>query len=999
MTTTQLKEQLRHPYASEIWQTEILPHVFGREQVRWFPAAVELDVEAQYIDRVAAKRQLGVVQLGGENLFGEATRLAVVEVELLPGVTNIARNRVGLRGLTFGLIDGEQANGVLAFYHDPSQPNTYRFSFLMRQSSFDPISGEMVTTATHPKRYTYVLGKQESCTTAAKRLQGLALRKPTATLEHVQEAFSVEKLNKEFFTKYKEQYERFWGYLAANHRSVFLPGLAVPDKVEEKVKQEKPIRDFAKKLLGRLVFLHFLQRKGWLGCPMASSTWEGGDNSFLLALFEQFPNKEQFHSEALSELFFRTLNNPERENFRFQVGGMRQACRVPYLNGGLFDNDEPAAALLDFPKEFFSGLLEFFAQYNFTIDENRPDDHEVGIDPEMLGHIFENLLEENREKGAFYTPREIVQYMCQESLVEYLTKHLSLQGITRADVELLVREQKVTDGVHTYAGLTDKLLREVTICDPAIGSGAFPMGMLQEIFTARRYIYPHLNTSAAFDPVAVKKHIIQHTIHGVDLDKGAVDIARLRFWLALVVDEDHPQPLPNLDYKIMQGNSLLESFEGIALDHLQPGGRKKVLTDGHQIGLFQPLEDLQQQQQVALEHLLRDYFAIGDAPRKRQLRKQIEILVHEHLHYNVEIQLTQAQAILAEAETIPARIRLDVHDSLAQRLRKEKAHEKQQRVVEKCALAVTRLEGTKQRLDALQDSAERPYFLWHLYFHDVFERGGFDVVIGNPPYIRQESIGKIKDELKLAYPRTYKGTADTLVYFVELGYNLLREDGVFAYIISNKWMRAGYGTGMRKLLKSTRLHQVLDFRDLPVFEDADAYPCIVVFQKSEPQESVTALSFAHVPFKAPYHESLVKHIADKSYLLPLAQLDDEGWTLGDYHAQQLLLKLRKAGSPLKEYIGGESYYGIKPGSARFFVNEATRLTLIEQDARSAEIIMPMLRGRDVARYATPTHDQYMLFTRRGIDISNYPAVENYLSQFRDELLPNVSFPLKCANQN
>lgn len=457
MTTQQLKDKLRQPYNSEIWHEDVLPHVFGKDQVRWFGAPVNLAVETHYVDRVVAKRQLGVVQLGGEDLFGGATRLAVVEVELQPGTTSITRNRVGLRGLTFGLIDGEQANGVLAFYYDSDKPDAYRFSFLTRQSSFDQATGEIVATTTHPKRYTYVLGKHEACTTAAKRLQGLAARKPVATLEDVQEAFSVEKLNEEFFTKYKKQYERFWGYLAEYHRAVFLPGVPVPAEEEEKLKQEKPIRDFAKKLLGRLVFLHFLQRKGWLGCPTTSTTWQGGSPTFLLTLFEQFPAKERFHSQALSELFFRTLNNPNRENFGFQVGGMRQACRVPYLNGGLFDNDEPSAAQLDFPQGYFADLLDFFSQYNFTIDENRPDDHEVGIDPEMLGHIFENLLEENREKGAFYTPREIVQYMCQESLVEYLAKHLAPEGVPRSEVVALVRQQKIEDGVRTYAGLTSTL--------------------------------------------------------------------------------------------------------------------------------------------------------------------------------------------------------------------------------------------------------------------------------------------------------------------------------------------------------------------------------------------------------------------------------------------------------------------------------------------------------------------------------------------------------------
>jgi TaqI-like C-terminal specificity domain/Eco57I restriction-modification methylase len=984
MTPQHLKDLLRQPFATETWLNELLPHVFGNDQVRWFPEPIELDVEVQYEDRVAAKRQLGVVQLGGADLFGQATRLAVVEVQLQPDTINIARNRVGLRGLTFGLIDGEQAHGVLAFYHDPRQPNAYRFSFLTRQSSFDSATGDVVATATHPKRFTYVLGAQEACTTAAKRLQWLSLRKPTATLEHVQEAFSVEKLNKEFFGKYKEYYEKFWQFLAHNRRAAFLPGVVIPDMEAERIKQEKPIRDFTKKLLGRLVFLHFLQRKGWLGCPSNTSTWEGGDQTFLLTLFERFPDKEHFHSQALSELFYRTLNNPNRENFRFHVSGMRQPCRVPYLNGGLFDNDEPANAQLDFPASYFAELLEFFAQYNFTIDENRPDDHEVGIDPEMLGHIFENLLEENREKnGAFYTPREIVQYMCQESLVEYLATHLASEGITRNDVAALVRQQKIEDSLRKYAGRTDKLLRDVTICDPAIGSGAFPMGMLHEIFTARRYLYPHLNTSAAFDPAAVKKHIIQHTIHGVDLDKGAVDIARLRFWLALVVDEDHPQPLPNLDYKIMQGNSLLEAFDGIKLDHLKPGNLERVVPKGQQIGLFNSLEDQQQLQRVALEQLLSDYFTVGDAPRKRQLRKQIELLVQEHLHYNVELQLSGASKEFHEAEEKLAGIRFDNHDSAAQRQKKQTARARQLKAIEKAQTAIARFKETEQRLAKLQESAERPYFLWHLYFHDVFERGGFDVVIGNPPYIQLSKLKEDAPQYAAHGYKTFERTGDIYCLFYELARTHLRPGGVLAYITSNSWLQTQYGKSLRQLLtRDTDPLALLNFADTQLFDTATVETNILLARNAPCQFELRAVTVGKDFLPG---TSLAQYVEANSFVL--TDLPDEGWSVGDADSERLKSQMETVGLRLSEWEININY-GVKTGyNPAFVIDDTTRQRLIQEDPRSAELIKPVLGGRDVSRYHLEPSEDYLIFTRKGIIIDRFPAIKAHLNTYFDRLRP------------
>ena len=264
----------------------------------------------------------------------------------------------------------------------------------------------------------------------------------------------------------------------------------------------------------------------------------------------------------MEPLFFNSLNNDRGK----EAIAPESICniygkkvRIPYLNGGLFEEDELDKKKVKFKKEHFEALLEFFNQYNFTIDETDPDDTEIGVDPEMLGKIFENLLEDNKDKGAFYTPKEIVQYMCRESLIAYL---LTDSKISDDKIKDFVINHNCSLNESEKADILKALLN-VKVCDPAVGSGAFPMGMLNELISCTQLLTGESKTRAE-----LKKHIVKNNIYGVDIEKGAVDIARLRFWLAIIVDEENPLPLPNLDYKIMQGNSLLESFEGIDLSNL-----------------------------------------------------------------------------------------------------------------------------------------------------------------------------------------------------------------------------------------------------------------------------------------------------------------------------------------------------------------------------------------------------------------------------------------------
>mgnify|MGYP000653790591 FL=1 len=415
--------------------------------------------------------------------------------------------------------------------------------------------------------------------------------------------------------------------------------------------REVKTRNFTKKLLGRIVFLHFLQKKGWMGCP-ENESWGSGDKKFMQTLFKDFTNKDQFHSQCLVELFYNTLNT-KRDDFLFKcegLDGILNNSKIPYLNGGLFDSDEKESKKIDFPESYFEDLFDFLGQYNFTIDENDPNDHEVGIDPEMLGHIFENLLEDNKDKGAFYTPKVIVQYMCQESLIEYLSTKLEAEtsGKVKQAIEDLIRNRLAEDisDLDLVEPIAQALF-DVKICDPAIGSGAFPMGILNVIYQVIEALYYLQPDSVArvwnisdiqWQPHLVKKNIIQHSIYGVDIESGAVDIARLRFWLALVVDEVEPLPLPNLDYKIMQGNSLLESFEGIDLSQISDAAAYEAVYESEQIDMFSGEAKKKVSMSLKFEDvktLMDDYFNANDPETKKDLHKRIDDQVLNHIRFTL----------------------------------------------------------------------------------------------------------------------------------------------------------------------------------------------------------------------------------------------------------------------------------------------------------------------------------------------------------------------------
>lgn len=475
------------------------------------------------------------------------------------------------------------------------------------------------------------------------------------------------------------------------------------------------------------------------------------------------------------------------KRFTYVFGDEKAFYKTPILR---FESLRTKAnEFLEIKKAFSVEALsdDFFDSYNFTIDENDPNDAEVGVDPEMLGKIFENLLEDNKDKGAFYTPKEIVRYMCQESLTAYLQT-----GIDDAEVKEHIANFVKTNDVEELGGASselamsiDRKLIDVKICDPAIGSGAFPMGLLRELYACRKSIEIFEEDNAA----DIKRHIIQNNIYGVDIEKGAVDIARLRFWLALIIDEKEPMPLPNLDFKIMQGNSLLESYKGVDLDvtskKLKTGKDTKKTRGVLSLGFEET--DVQK----VIQDLVKSYFSITDHTLRAQRRQQIDKYVKDYIKV--------------------------------------------------CA------EGNHEVQDAV-DELEIPndqFFLWHTYFADVFEKGGFDIVIGNPPY-----GVSIKDDYRKAVVASLGNVPDYEIYyyFIVLAAPLLKEKGIMSYIIPNTFLFNTFAKLFREMLvEKWNVLEILDCTKFPIFESAVVRNAINLFQKdSEGSKQVGYRNTANV---------------------------------------------------------------------------------------------------------------------------------------------------------
>lgn len=983
MEQIELKKILSSAYSIEAWKP-ILTMLFGNK--------IEYLAKPRNIteERIKNGGHIGNIRLD------DGKNIAIFDMEVADSI-NIRKNRKGLRDIAADYIDQALTHAALVFYHSDNQSD-YRLTYIAKQTYFTP-EGEFVAKETAPKRYTFLLGKNESCTTAAIRLLELAEKRKRGTiyLVDVTDTFSVEKLNDDFFNRYKKFYKEFCLYIIDNDNcrtSIF----DIEPKEELNHKLNKPIRDFVKKMMGRIVFLHFLQKKGWMGCSPDTLEWKDGDKEFMLNLFNEYQAKDHFYSKCLTELFFNTLNNNARgEEQVFQLTG----TRVPYLNGGLFDEDLPKARSLDFSATLFGDFLNFFGEYNFTIDENSPEEQEVGIDPEMLGHIFENLLEDNKDKGTFYTPKEIVYYMCKESLLHYLCSHT--ENSLHPHLATLVRDHKLSDelqGNKNRASKIDNLLMGVKICDPAIGSGAFPMGMLHEIFSIRRKLYFELLKQGGFDPARVKKEIIQHSIHGVDIEKGAVDIARLRFWLALVVDEEKPIPLPNLDFKIMQGDSLLERYKNTDLSKILEEeddsiyAEQGLLNFGDDNYLVREITIFDTVSRKELQELIDKYFDFEQGKDTRyntkyDVKAKIYSIIEGKLLAVVMQEKFKLESELNKLQTYVEGNRITDTDTNAGKKLKESNLKKINKQIESAEAKFVEVKESIEHLKKLlrDVNAEKPYFLWHTFFKDVFDNGGFDIVIGNPPYVEAKKLKELSYLLKMDYT-TYSGTADLSIYFIEQGLKLCKDKGYLSYITTNKFFNTGYGKPVRDNLLTHTIAQILNFEQVEVFKDILVSSVILSVAK---QKATSGHNFKYKKYyKLNCVEFKKEFVASFNMLEDYEQskLYDSEWSFAN--DSQLIVKdiILKESTLLKDLDGVSVYRGVTTGyNPAFIVTDEKRDELIAKDQANKSIIKNMLQGRNIRKWAYNESDENLIFTKQGVDIEAYPSIKNHLHDFYDFLCP------------
>lgn len=744
-----MKEQLQHIFqkgypGSDVFIDKVIKPIFSDDVI----TSIDIDI----IDSPEKRRRADNANIFSAIHVADIDRvdsdpIALYDVTLRPG-SKIQHSRVAIKqfiaseAMTF-------THAFILFHYDNEPERPWRFSYVYKERT-------IAATRATAKRYTYVFGRDYRSRTAVERF--LELARSSKTDKDFAEAFSVEALSDEFFDRYRELYADFVQYLTGKRyvkesgkwveKTIHAPNPQLATSFEG---SDKLVRDYIKKMFGRIVFLYFLQRKGWLA----------GNRQYMHDLFYLSELQDNLLDGVLEPLFFGVLNTrPEHRSA--DVASLSDSDKIPYLNGGLFQQDEIDERTCTIPADYFKRLFDFFDQYNFTIDENDPEDAEVGIDPEMLGRIFENLLEDNKDKGAFYTPKEIVEYMCRESIIAYL-----LNGIPERSHELIrnfvetLDADTLNDEQRKYLA---KKLVDVKICDPAIGSGAFPMGIVNILSKV------YLALGLVRDRSKMKRHIMEQNIYGVDIEKGAVDIARLRFWLAMVVDANEPEPLPNLHFKIMQGNSLLESYKG------------KDLTRLTKVNIGEPGSlGLQNDDAELLISSLANYYSESDHGERAKIFNDIINNVRRQI-----FELTQSEDFMKDVDDL---------------------------------------------------SANDKFFLWHTWFADVFANGGFDIIIGNPPYLKEGRANKTIFEAVKDSPY-YQGKMDIWYMFACRGIDMLKPDGNLCFIATNNWVTSSGAKKLRqKINTDAQIIQLCDFKDYMIFKTASIQTMIMQFKKNKAAQS------------------------------------------------------------------------------------------------------------------------------------------------------------------
>ena len=845
-------------------------------------------ITKKYVDYIESLEKLG----DWEDQKGKEIEVLVVK---LKKTSSRDRARTMQRDFIASLLgETEKDAALVAFYGD--DPNDWRFSYVKMEYNLvkeDSGKSRPIKELTPAKRYSFLVGVNEPNHTCASQFVKLIMEEEhNPSLGEIEQAFSIEKITKEFFEKYKDLFLRL---------TESLEKLIKKDSKAKNELNDKDIDtvDFTKKLLGQIVFLYFLQKKGWLGVEKNEEgnfgKWGTGPKDFMKRLFSgDLSEYDNFFNDILEPLFYEALAT-ERDDDYYS----RFKCKIPFLNGGLFEpindyNWRETDILID--NDIFRDIFKTFDEFNFTVKEDEPLEKEVAVDPEMLGKVFENLLEvkDRKSKGAFYTPREIVHYMCQQSLINYLETNTSIE---RKDIEnfilkgdnylalTLLYESKNIDVTSDWTLPSsikenykeiDNLLKEIKIVDPAVGSGAFPIGMMNEIVKARSILSIYFKEDRKdYD---LKRETIENCLYGVDIESSAVEITKLRFWLSLIVDEldmKNIKPLPNLDHKIMCGNSLLEEFEGVKLfDERLLGEAKKDNSGEIKIVEGEIAELNKEKGRIAtgksngkslkeidkeIKKLERKKQKIISGPKEKETFMTLDEVMTKRIKESKkklsELNKLQKQFFNEQNKKVKNQLRKDI-DRIEWELIKETLKEEDN-------------EEAIGKLSEYKKNKSKPFFLWKLYFAEVFQREnpGFDVVIGNPPYITYKGKQKVEvsaeeiDALINNYPNSAEYKINSYALFVECGIRFLSKKGTLTYIIPSTILQNEYLKKIRKhIITNYHLSEIVTFGN-KVFEAVT--DSIILFVKKEHEEENITIVKRKNELKFSLNEKVIKWNQDE----------------------------------------------------------------------------------------------------------------------------------------
>ena len=831
-----------------------------------------------------------------------------------------------------------------------------------------------------------------------------------------QQEFSVERVTTKFYQEYAAVRDRIAEALLAHNR----------DHPVVKSFTQDEARAWATRQMGRVLFLWFLQAKQWLGEPGGR-----GSATYLRDLWHKRADAEggEYYRGILVPMFFDAMATGSSSRNDHPILGY-----VPYLNGGLFRRNALEDRIHDaeevsLPDEVFDPypdedddlddeegrdktLLGLLSRYRFTTRESTPDDQSVDPDPELLGRVFENLYQgdERHDTGTYYTPREIVQFMCREALDGYLRDATGVEQST-----LNVLRQEAVGSRDEYESIPDvpadaliDALETVRVCDPAVGSGAFLLGALQEIVALRRGIL--FSQTSYVDPHELyrmvsewKRRIIENSLYGVDINPEAVEICRLRLWLSMVLDMDDPPvpdsdwALPNLDFQIVAGDSLVDRVAGVTFKESWP--TPETLQLGMELqGSLQRLENNIAQRR-------REFQGTHKNPRRlRELRDLIardqREIVRLHLEDALDRAETELEALLKALEESKRRLTTTA-------LRKAES------LIDRMRSLLNNLKSTDFAL------VQKP-FLWPVAFPEVLREGdsnaGFDIVLANPPYVRQERLdAEDQRSYEEAFSSIHVGTADILVYFYARALQILRPGGWLSFITSNSFTKRKYGEKLRGYLPQTlRVTRLIDFGEISLF-DATVEPYVLVGHRTPPNLCETVAGHnLYIPLtrtlggrgsvervREELH-GLPEYLENEVSHFPQRRLTYSEWRIENEDTNVLFERLMNQGTPLDEFVDGRIYVGVKTGlNKAFAIDQYKRDELITEDPGSSEVIKPWLRGGEIKRWTSGSTGHYLIALQnsgdagashpwaeaksneeaRNIFSKTYPAIHDHLSWF------------------